>query len=133
LLKLRMTMAGIVITAFTKLFKRISINSVLDAIYIVARRIGRVSLRLRPQRPRGDQIYFIGATNVPMDVLDPALTRPGRMGRHVWFRTPTKEDRKDIFDLYLDKVRHSEELDTPARRDEIARITNGYSPAKIEQ
>jgi ATP-dependent 26S proteasome regulatory subunit len=28
-----------------------------------------------------------------MDRLDPALTRPGRMGRHVWFRTPTKEDR----------------------------------------
>jgi ATP-dependent Zn protease len=68
-----------------------------------------------------------------MDVLDPALTRPGRMGRHVWFRTPTKDDRVDIFDLYLDKVAHEDELDTPMRRDEIARITNGYSPAMIEQ
>ena len=28
------------------------------------------------------------------------------MGRHIWFRTPTKDDRKDIFDLYLDKVNH---------------------------
>jgi len=51
----------------------------------------------------------------------------------VWFRTPTKEDRKDIFDLYLDRVSHDPELDTPERRDEIARITNGYSPAMIEQ
>ena len=68
-----------------------------------------------------------------MDRLDPALTRPGRMGRHVWFRTPTKDDRKDIFDLYLDKVSHDPELDSPERRDEIARITNGYSPAMIEQ
>jgi ATP-dependent Zn protease len=70
---------------------------------------------------------------VPIDVLDPALTRPGRMGRHIWFRTPTKDDRKDIFDLYLGKVSHDEDLDTSQRRDEIARITNGYSPAMIEQ
>ena len=49
------------------------------------------------------------------------------------FRTPTKEDRKDIFDLYLGKVAHDPELDTPERRDEIARITNGYSPAMIDQ
>ena len=55
------------------------------------------------------------------------------MGRHVWFRTPTKEDRLDIFDLYLGKVAHDPALDTPARRDEIARITNGYSPSRIEQ
>ena len=94
---------------------------------------GTCSLRLPPPRPLGAQIYFIGATNVPLENLDPALIRPGRMGRHVNFRTPTKEDRKDIFDLYLDKVAHDSSLDTPARRDEIARITNGYSPAMIDQ
>ena len=110
-----------------------SINTLLDAIYIVPRRIGTVSLRLPAPRPRKEQIYFIGATNVQLEVLDPALTRPGRMGRHVWFRTPTKDDRKDIFDLYLDKVAHEPELDTPSARDEIARITNGYSPAMIDQ
>src|SRR5213082_2513325 len=68
-----------------------------------------------------------------MEVLDPALTRPGRMGRHVWFRTPTKNDRLDIFDLYLTKVSHEEDLNTAKRRDELARVTNGYSPAMIEQ
>jgi len=109
------------------------INTLLDASYIVPRRIGKLSLRIPRARPRGEQIYFIGATNVPMDRLDPALTRPGRMGRHVQFRTPTKEDRKDVFDLYLSKVAHDEDLDTPQRRDEIARITNGYSPAMIDQ
>jgi SpoVK/Ycf46/Vps4 family AAA+-type ATPase len=109
------------------------INTLLDASYIVPRRIGKVSLRIPRARPRGEQIYFIGATNVPMDRLDPALTRPGRMGRHVSFRTPTKEDRKDVFDLYLGKVAHDEELDTEPRRDEVARITNGYSPAMIDQ
>ena len=98
-----------------------------------ARKDGTLSLRLPRAKPTGAQIYFIGATNVPVQNLDPALTRPGRMGRHITFRTPTKEDRKDIFDLYLDKVAHDPDLDKPERRDEMARITSGYSPAMIDQ
>jgi ATP-dependent Zn protease len=109
------------------------INKLLDATYIVPTRIRGVSLRLPPPKPRKEQIYFIGATNVPLQNLDPALIRPGRMGRHVWFRTPTKEDRKDVFDLYMGKVAHEPSLDESRRRDEIARITNGYSPAMIDQ
>jgi ATP-dependent Zn protease len=109
------------------------INTFLDATYVIPRRVGGASLRLPVPRPRPEQIYFIGATNVPIDRLDPALIRPGRMGRHIWFRTPTKDDRKDIFDLYLKKVEHDPELDSDKRRDELARITSGYSPAMIEQ
>jgi cell division protease FtsH len=131
--QLLVTMDGIDNPPFFRRFFTNKFNSFLDAIYVVPRRIGRVSFRLPPPRPLNAQIYFIGATNVPMDRLDPALTRPGRMGRHVWFRTPTKDDRKDIFDLYLDRVAHDPELDHDERRDEIARITNGYSPAMIEQ
>ena len=55
------------------------------------------------------------------------------MGRHVWLRTPTKHDRADIFDLYINKVAHEPDLDTERKRDELARVTNGYSPAMIEQ
>src|SRR5438874_116831 len=109
------------------------VNTILDALFVVPRRIGRLPLRLPAPRPRREQVYFIGATNVPIGQLDPALTRPGRLGRHVWFRTPTKRDRIDVFDLYLDKVAHEPDLDTPQRRDELARVTNGYSPAMIEQ
>jgi ATP-dependent Zn protease len=108
-------------------------NTFLDATYVIPRRVGRVRLRVPRPRPKKDQIYFIGATNVPIESLDPALTRPGRMGRHVWLRTPTKHDRKDIFDLYIKKVDHEPDLDTEKRRDELARITSGYSPAMIEQ
>src|SRR5581483_6142481 len=131
--QLLVTMDGIDNPPFFRRFVTNKVNTLLDAVYIVPRRLGRVSLRLPAPRPLRAQIYFIGATNVPFENLDPALTRPGRMGRHVWFRTPTKEDRKDIFDLYLDKVAHDPDLDKPERRDEIARITNGYSPAMIEQ
>jgi ATP-dependent Zn protease len=108
-------------------------NTFLDASYVIPRRMRKASLRLPQAKPRKDQIFFIGATNVPLEQLDPALTRPGRMGRHVWFRTPTKPDRLDIFDLYLGKVSHDPELDTPEARDELARLTNGYSPAMIDQ
>ena len=118
------------------LMKRIRtkrINTFLDAMYIVPRKIGKLKLRLPPPKPNKEEIYFIGACNVSLNALDPALTRPGRMGRHIYFRTPTWEDRRDIFDLYLGKVAHDPELDKPSRRDELARITNGYSPAMIDQ
>ena len=131
--QLLVVMDGIDNPPFTKRFLTSRLNTFLDATYIVPRRVGKISLRLAPPGPRGDQIYFIGATNVPLDRLDPALIRPGRMGRHVWFRTPTKQDRLDVFDLYITKVSHEADLDTAKRRDEIARITNGYSPAMIEQ
>ena len=55
------------------------------------------------------------------------------LGRHIYFRTPTWEDRRDVFDLYIRKVAHEEALDTPKARDELARITSGYSPAMIDQ
>jgi ATP-dependent Zn protease len=131
--QLLVTMDGIDNPPFWRRFWTNRINTFLDACYVVPRRLRGVSLRLPAPRPTGNQIYFIGATNVPLEQLDPALRRPGRMGRHVWFRTPTKKDREDIFNLYLDRVAHNPELDAPQARDELARITSGYSPAMIEQ
>jgi ATP-dependent Zn protease len=131
--QLLVQMDGVDEPPFKKRFLTRRINTLLDATYVIPQRIGKLSLRLSPPPPRTEQIYFIGATNVPIDRLDPALIRPGRMGRHIWFRTPTKDDRIDIFDLYLRKVDHEPDLDTERRRDELARITNGYSPAMIEQ
>jgi hypothetical protein len=131
--QLLVVMDGIDNPPFMRRVVTSKINTLLDAIYVVPRRIRKTSLRLPPPRPRREQVYFIGATNVPMEQLDPALIRPGRLGRHVWFRTPTKHDREDIFDLYLGNVDHDLDLDSPERRDELARVTNGYSPAMVEQ
>jgi hypothetical protein len=91
------------------------INSFLDAIYIVPRRIGRVSCGLPAPRPPERRSTSSARRTSRSRTLDPALTRPGRMGRHVWFRTPTKEDRKDIFDLYLGKVAHDPSSTRAAR------------------
>ena len=130
---LLVVMDGIDHPPFSRRILTSRLNTWLDALYVVPQRLGKLVLRLPPPRPRKEQIYFIGATNVPLNVLDPALTRPGRMGRHVWFRTPTKQDRLDIFNLYIGRVSHVPILDEPKKRQEIARVTHGYSPAMIEQ
>src|SRR3954466_3494363 len=131
--QLLIVMDGVDDPPWRKRFLTNRVNTFLDATYIVPQKLGGVSMRLPRPKPPTEQVFFVGATNVPIVMLDPALIRPGRMGRHIWFRTPTKEDRKDIFELYITKVAHAPELDTPKRRDEMARITHGYSPAMIEQ
>ena len=131
--QLLVVMDGIGDAPFVRRFLTGRLNTWLDALYVVPTRIRTLKLRMAPAKPGGEQIYFIGATNVPLEQLDPALIRPGRMGRHVWFRTPNFKDRVDILDLYLGKIAHEPELDSPERRHEIARITNGYSPADLQQ
>ncbi len=111
------------------------VNLTLDGLFL-PRVIGangtKLSLRIRPLKAPAYNILFIGATNRP-SVLDEALTRPGRFGRQITFLMPRREARKDIAALYFDKKQHDASLDTPARRDEFARITEGKSPADIEQ
>jgi ATP-dependent Zn protease len=115
---------------------RKTVNALLDATFIIPQRIplGKrtIPLRLPPLRPPRYNIFFMGATNRPQ-VLDEAVTRPGRFGRQIIFKMPDLEDRKDIADLYFTRVRHDVRLDAPEVRDEFARITKGYSPAMIQQ
>ena len=115
--------------------KRIStrfINTLLDASYVVPQRVWKVKLRLPRPKPRNDQVFFIGAPTCRW-TSSTALTRAGRMGRQVQFRIPNKVDRADVLDFYLAKVDHTPDLDSEKRRDELARMTAGYSPAMIEQ
>ncbi len=76
-------------------------------------------------------ILVIGATN-RADDLDPALVRPGRFDRNIYFGLPGRSGRRDIFDYYLGRKAHEPELDDPARRDTLAAMTAGYSPVMIE-
>jgi cell division protease FtsH len=111
------------------------VNLTLDGLFlprVIAFNGTRVPLRIRALKAPAYNILFIGATNRP-SVLDEALTRPGRFGRQIVFLTPKRDSRKDIAALYFDKKKHDAALDEPSRRDEFARITEGYSPADIEQ
>jgi ATP-dependent Zn protease len=114
---------------------RAFVNLILDGFFlprVIAFNGTRVPLRIPPLKAPNYNILFIGATNRP-SVMDEALTRPGRFGRQITFLMPNREARKDIASLYFDKKQHDPALDTPARRDEFARVTEDYSPADIEQ
>jgi ATP-dependent Zn protease len=128
-------MDGVDNPGYFKQFARRLVNVSLDGLFL-PRQIGfngtRLKLRIPILRAPRYNILFVGATNRPQ-VLDEAVTRPGRFGRQIIFRMPTKEDRKDIAELYFSRKGHDPDLDTPARRDEFARVTDGYSPAMIEQ
>jgi ATP-dependent Zn protease len=87
--------------------------------------------QLRKAPPVAANILVIGATNRAAD-LDPALVRPGRFDRTIYFDLPTRSGRRDIIDYYLGKKAHEPELDVPARRDTLAAMTFGYSPVMIE-
>jgi len=86
-------------------------------------------LQKRPLAPAN--ILVIGATNRAAD-LDPALVRPGRFDRTIYFDLPTRSGRREIIDYYLGKKAHDPELDDPAQRDTLAAVTFGYSPVMIE-
>lgn len=87
--------------------------------------------QIRKRQPSGANILVIGATNRAAD-LDPALLRPGRFDRAVYFGLPGRGGRRDIIDYYLKKKAHVPELDKDERRDTLAAMTFGYSPVMIE-
>ncbi|MGN6300666.1 MAG: AAA family ATPase [Angustibacter sp.] len=76
-------------------------------------------------------ILLLASTNTA-DRLDPALLRPGRFDQRLSFDLPGKTGRRQIIDHYLARKAHDEELDGDERRDALAAITQGYSPAMLE-
>src|SRR2546426_12444080 len=79
---------------------------------------------LRAHRPPPANILVIGATNRAAD-LDPALLRPGRFDRSLYFDLPSRAGRREIIDYYLAKKAHEAELDDDHRRDTMAAMTSG--------
>jgi ATP-dependent Zn protease len=89
------------------------------------------SQQLRKAATAPANILVIGATNRAAD-LDPALLRPGRFDRSVYFDLPSRSGRREIIDYYLGKKAHAAELDNDSLRDRLAAMTGGYSPVMIE-
>jgi ATP-dependent Zn protease len=87
--------------------------------------------RLRKPRVEPANILVVGATN-RADDLDPALLRPGRFDRAIYFGLPSRDGRRDILDYYLGRKAHDADLDDPVRRDTLAAMTLGYSPVMLE-
>ncbi|HEY1988802.1 MAG TPA: AAA family ATPase [Acidimicrobiales bacterium] len=85
----------------------------------------------KPQLERPN-VLVVAATN-RRDDLDPALIRPGRFDRSIYFGLPGRAGRSDIIAYYLAKKSHVEALSSEAAIDELAGMTMGYSPADLER
>ncbi len=75
---------------------------------------------------RGD-VKIIGATN-RIDILDPALLRPGRFDRMIDFPIPDDEARKAIFKIHTRKLNIEEKLDL----NRLVNLTEGATGADIK-
>jgi cell division protease FtsH len=87
--------------------------------------------QLRSLRPAYNNILLIAATN-RADQLDPALLRPGRFDRRLYFDLPTKQGRAELIDFFMDRKTHHQQLDDPLARERLAHDTFGYTPVMIE-
>jgi SpoVK/Ycf46/Vps4 family AAA+-type ATPase len=74
------------------------------------------------------RVVVIGATNRP-DLLDPALTRPGRIDRKIYVGVPDQASRAQIFRLSLQGRSCGDDVDVDALSQE--RVSGGYSGAEI--
>jgi len=74
-----------------------------------------------------ENIIVMCATNRP-DILDPALSRPGRFDRRIIVDLPTTRDREELLHLYTKDKKLSPEVDL----DRLARETQGFSGADLE-
>jgi cell division protease FtsH len=86
---------------------------------------------IRVGRTKYHNMLLIAATN-RADVLDPALLRPGRFDRRLYFDVPTKQGRRDIIDFFLAVKAHHPDLDQEEARERLAYDTFGYTPVMIE-
>ncbi|KAL7542176.1 hypothetical protein ACHAXR_011597 [Thalassiosira sp. AJA248-18] len=77
---------------------------------------------------KGGRVVVVGATNRP-DVLDAALTRPGRMDRMIYVGLPDEQGRKSIFEIGLSGKDCHEDVDISAVASDD--ISKGYSGAEI--
>jgi len=71
-------------------------------------------------------IILMGSTNRP-DVLDPALTRPGRFDRHINVPSPDMKGREEILKVHAKKVKMAEEVDLSV----VAKSTPGFVGADL--
>lgn len=84
--------------------------------------------QLRGKKPpaRNWHVLYMGSTNRP-DVLDPALTRPGRFDQMIEVALPDRAGRRAIVEGYLSTIRHDDSVDVEA----IVANTPGASPAQM--
>ncbi len=74
-----------------------------------------------------DRVKIIAATN-RIDILDPAILRPGRLDRIIEVPLPDFNGRIEIFRIHTRRMKLAENIDFQ----ELARMTDGFTGAEIK-
>lgn len=73
-----------------------------------------------------DNVKIVGCTN-RLDILDPAVTRPGRLDRLISVQEPDEQGIKEIFKIHTKNMKLSEKIDNEKLFSEMT----GFSGAEI--
>ena len=73
-----------------------------------------------------DNVKIIGCTN-RKDILDPAITRPGRLDRLIRVPLPNEDARREIFKIHTKKMTLGR-----INMDKIIKLLDGFSGAEIK-
>lgn len=73
-------------------------------------------------------VIVIGATN-RIDAIDPALRRPGRFDRELYFPLPNSQARKEILQVHMQTWKHKPGQEFINR---LAELTTGYCGSDIQ-
>jgi AFG3 family protein len=78
-----------------------------------------------------DQNVIVMAATNRNELLDPALTRPGRFDRSIEVTLPDIEGRKQILGLHLEPLTLDPKVDREVYARRLATLTPGYSGADL--
>lgn len=73
-----------------------------------------------------DNVKIVGCTN-RKDILDPAITRPGRLDRLIYVGLPNEEARREIFKIHTSKMKTGR-----INMEKMIKALDGFSGAEIK-
>lgn len=77
-------------------------------------------------------IVVLASSNVALERLDPALTRPGRFDRIIHVDTPVRKEREEIFKVHLSKLKILPDKPTSSSSVDSTSSTSGGVPTPPE-
>ena len=77
-----------------------------------------------------EAVIILAATNLA-DSLDPAIKRPGRFDRTIEITLPTIDERREIYNVHLKKIKVNKERTRDEYATKMSALTPGFSGADI--